>query len=422
MSDHYCRDVLRRALRMVRRHDVLVYAVRFLPSLLTFLAGTGALVLADVVIARFAAAPDVGQWVALKALVMVTGAIAAGGLDYILLREPSHAKDLLRWAGLNSLFCTSVVAGLAYATGYFDAVHISFLAMSGFAFSTIMAMFFRSRLRLTQAQCARDGWKILFLALIWPAYVAGGISLEWVLVFALIIGTGATLIPGSSPHGEIRQIHHEIRDYRSAMVAGLPFLMATASLAIGSYGELLLIYIFAAPKEVHSYFQAVILFAYPSVMFNAYIGLALGPEIRQSPDRARALLRSGLPKFIAAVIFLPLAALMLGRAAEVLIFPDAQIPFWLAAILSLTGAARFLYIPVSLFVGALADSRALRKIMTSYFIAALTTFPTCAAMIGLGIDVTAAVALTSLLHWLFRGSIGWRLTAKITESPYGASS
>lgn len=405
-----------------RLRQGLSYALRYFPSLLTFVAGTGALVLADAIIARYAPSQDIERWVALKALTLVGGAIAVTGLDQVILREPDQAKRLLRWGSLNAAVLAVAAAFVAHSTGYYSGAAAAFLGIFGVALSYLIFALLRTRLRLTQSQVARDGWKLAF-ALLLPVYFWAGLPLEWVLVAAFLIGLPLALLPGTAAgRDELRQVHREVAGYSSAMRVGLPFLLSGTAFAIAAYGELLLVRAFGSTADVENYFRAVILFSYPSVMLNAYLGATLAPAIRQAPERSSKMLRSSARWLVPATLLLPVAALLLGRAAEPFMFPGSATPLWLAALLSATAGLRFLYIAVSSFVGSLATATQLRAIMSAYFVAAIATIPICAALLTAGIGVPAAVAVTALLHWLFRTTIGWGLTARITKHYAGARS
>jgi len=389
---------------------------RYLPSLVVFVGGTAGLVVADAVIARLGTAVEVEAWVALKALVMLAGAIALGGLEQIILREPYHAPRLARWAAINLTAVAAVTAAGAYFLNFYRIPSAAFLAIFGFGASAIAASFLRSRLHLFSAQTARDGWKLLLLFAVWPVWHVAGLPLQWLLVLSLAAAIAiAVSLPRGAGDRPLVQHQHDARSYAGAMRAGFPFLMSATGLAVGSYGELFLIRTFGTPEVIHGYFQAVILFAYPSVMLNAFVGHMLGPEIRQSPAAASAFMRRSRAWLAAAAIGIPVAVLIFGRVAEAVAFPDNHAPWWLALLLSATGGLRIAYIPASLFIGILGDGDQLRRIMSRYFVAALATLPVCAGLVAAGVPVAAAVALTGLAHWLFRAAIGWTMTARIID-------
>lgn len=389
---------------------------RLLPSLLAFVGGSAAWVAVDAWLARSGSASTVEHWVALKTMVMVGSTLALAGLDGVVVREPNKARKILRWGLLNIVVVSSIISVAAYLTGYYDGFFVGALSVIGVALSMLCYAIHRAHLRYSVAQIARDGWKLVFLGMLWPLHFYAGLSVGVVLVVSLAIGlTVGVFAWGEGMSSAVRQSISEVSGYRSAMLVGAPFLMASFALSIASYGELLLVKWFGATGDVQPYFRAAILFSYPALMVSAYATTFLGPVVRQSPHRMSRLLHDHWPLTVAALLLSPAVTLALGYVIEPFLFPGRHTPLWLGVVLSAVAGLRLLYIVVSSFVGTLAAARELWRVTFAYFVAAVLTMPFCAFAIWFGLPVLEAVAVTAALHWLVRVSIGSGLTVQIVR-------
>ena len=68
----------------------------FAPSLVTFLLGTGSLILVDIILSRYAADADLKDWVLLKSIMLPLATLALLGVDQVIVREPSKLNLFIR--------------------------------------------------------------------------------------------------------------------------------------------------------------------------------------------------------------------------------------------------------------------------------------------------------------------------------------
>lgn len=384
------------------------------PSALTFIAGSGALILADIVLARAASPEIVHDWVVFRSLIFPLSTIALLGFDQVIVREPSKAALFLKPAIPLVVGIAAALAAGSYLSGYYGNIYYIFLATLGVAGSSMLFGYFRARLLFNSAQVARDSWKAIFLLLLVPLHFALGVKPEVIVLGSMAITFMTLAVPMLKDHDSpMREVHDEVFNLRSALSVSWPFGLASLSLSLAAYGELILMRIFGTEQGLTEYFKAVVLFTYPIVVLNTYLSTFLGSAIRQDPARySRMALHHKWSAVILLVLACPLA-MMLGVGGSYVLFPGYRPDYLVAATLSLTAGMRLGYTFLSSFIGTLATKTELKLNSILYFSFACLTPLICYGLLQLLSSVALAVSLTALIHWLLRSSIGWRLSWRL---------
>ncbi len=406
---------------MVRPGQKVSRLIRYLaPSAATFLLGTGALVLVDILLSRYATDSDLKDWVLLKSLMLPLASLALLGIDQIIVREPSKLPLFLRPALILATCITLAATLVIHITGFYTRPTILFFSILGIAGSYLFFGMFRAVLSFNAAQFARDGWKFLFLLALGPFYFLCGVSIEWILLAVLAIATSISIWQKwRSAAQKMNEVHDEVHGFISALQTSWPFCLAAFALSIASYGELLLLRGFGGTNLLPDYFRATILFTAPFVVFNTYIATFLSSVVRQSPERFSRTLLKYRWYLVALLPVCPVLALAAGFAISPLLFPGQQTPFLWAVFLSATAGMRLGYSVLSSYIGALGKRSDIIAIAIYYVIAALLTPLVCYGLYTLSGSLGASVACTGTIHWLARCIVGWRLTYRLCKGTVG---
>lgn len=391
--------------------------IRFLaPSAATFLTGTGAFFLVDVWIGRMETPDNIADWALFKSLVFPLSTLVLLGIDQAVVREPSKFPLYARKAVLAMTVLAGVAALLSWAAGaYHNALYI-FAGTLLLSVSTLYFGIFRANLLFNLAHVARDGWKPLLLLMIVVAHFHADFDAPLLLIAACGLTTIICVWAWSRRSvTDIVERHDDISDFRSALSVSWPFCLAAFSLAIASYGEVLLLKIFSAEAEISGYFRAIVLFSYPAMILNTYLVTFLGSFIRQrAGDSARYFAKLGI-YLVPLMVLVPGGAILAGYSLQRIVFPGHETPLFLAALLSGTAGVRFGYTIITSFVGALGSKREIRVVSLLYFLLALLTPAICLPIYLVSENILFAVAATAMLHWLLRGLIGLRLTMRLAR-------
>lgn len=386
------------------------------PSAVTFLLGTGALVLVDILLGRYAPDGDLKDWVLLKSLMLPLASLALLGIDQVIVREPSKLWLFLRPALMLATGIALAATLMVYATGFYTRPIILFFCILGIAGSYLFFGMFRAVLSFNTAQFARDGWKFLFLIALGPFYFLSGVSIELILLGVLAIATSILIWrKATSTSRSMNEVHDEVHGFVSALRTSWPFCLAAFALSIASYGELLLLRGFGGTDLLPTYFRATILFVAPFVMFNTYIATFLSSIVRQSPGRFSKLLLRYRWYVVALLPICPVLAIATGYAISPLLFPNQQTPFLWAVFLSATAGMRLGYSVLSSYIGALGKRSEITAIAIYYVIAALLTPLICYGLYEVSGRLGESVAATGTMHWLARCVVGWRLTYRLCK-------
>ena len=394
-----------RAMALVRRAG---------PSFLTFIAGTGALFAADVLIGRELPEEMVADWATLKSVMMPLAALAVFGLDQMVVREPSKWR-LVRWPSLLTM-AILVVAGsvLLVATGFYNRLDILVATAALMAICNLYFGLFRADLHFGWAQIARDGWKVLFLI--------GVLLAVWGMLFPigtlLLIALGAGALLSVLAHAltkrpKVREIFDEVSGFPSALRVSWPFALVSIALAIATYGEVAIINALGAREIVAEYFVTILCFVSAINICNTFLSTFLGSMARQHPERTIAWYDRGIGfakrhwyALPFAMLALPALTFLAGFIVHAILFAGHDLEIRWAILMAITAGTRLLYTFVSIIIGALGDSALITGTAVQYFALSLL-FPLLA--FGLGtyfLEAGTAVALAACLHWLARSAVG----------------
>ncbi len=387
---------------------------RYLPSALTFLAGTGSFLVADVIIGRFAATNDVKDWVLLKSIMLPLATVALLGIDQVVVREPSKLQLYIRPTIALSLFISAMSSFLLWISGFYAHPTILFFAVFGVASSYFFFGVFRSTLNFNMAQFARDGWKALFLVILIPIYFA--FSMPIYVAFLMAIAVMLVVVTwkyATSVRSDMNEVHDEVDGFKSALGVSWPFCLGALSLSIASYGELLLLNGFGGDAFLPEYFRSTLLYSMPIITFNTLFVTYLGSAIRERPEKySKLMLKYKNVSYWIIAIF-PVASLLFGLLISPIVFRDHSTPIEIAILLSLTAGIRVHYTIISSFVGVLAVKTEMQKISVMYFAIAISTPIFCFIVYQSTQQLILAVAITGVYHWVARNSIGWRLLQRV---------
>lgn len=190
------------------------------------------------------------------------------------------------------------------------------------------------------------------------------------------------------------------------MVGGSLLLMQLSQ-AVSAYGENLIVYQLGSAADVEMYYKGLVVYLFPSVIFNQYLVAVLGPLVRDNEEKVNGLIRRYA--WIAGIALVAVAWPTLifgGLILERLFFEGSSTPLVLAALFALTGCVRLYYVLPSSYVGILAKRRQLFFASIGYMASALMLPLLSLGIFTLGFDVVVAVALASLFNWAFRSLIG----------------
>jgi len=159
------------------------------------------------------------------------------------------------------------------------------------------------------------------------------------------------------PREDLIAIHSDIHTPKDIYIIGSSYFMASISLAIGAYGESLVVRTIGSTTDVALYFKSLVLFLFPGVMFNQYIAAVVGPLLRQNEKRAVSLLRKYRVFMLAALCAVWPGLIITGYILGSLLYDEHFTPLALAALLSLTSCVRCPYVPAHVLGAGESGSR-----------------------------------------------------------------
>lgn len=188
------------------------------------------------------------------------------------------------------------------------------------------------------------------------------------------------------------------------------------SLSIASHGEHLVVAMFGQNEDVAVYFQAVVFFLMPGVMFNQYTATVFGPYLRQNKniviDKIVCLYKYGLLSIL--VVFIVL--LLIGYLLEVLVIGSVSTSIPMAVVLVLTSCVRLIYILPSSFVGILGSRDELRFATIAYLMCSLLLPLLSWLFLSSGVGIMISVATANLINWSLRSCVGIGVMRRIIHS------
>lgn len=389
---------------------------KYLPSVATFLVGTGSLLIADVLIGKFAYPEDLKNWIILKSLMLPIATLATLGIDQVVVREPSKLNTFILPSLVISIIISLLFSQLLWFFKFYDKPFVLFFAVIGIVVSTILFGVFRATLNFSMAQFSRDGWKLLFLLILIPSYLFYQFEIYYSLLIAIFITTILSVLRYFTMSvRKMNEVHNEVFNFRSALSVSWPFCLNSFALAVASYGELALLSGFGGDNSLPEYFRATILFSMPIITFNTLLATYLGSAIREKPDYFSKIAIKYNRRSNAILFISPILAISFGYALSIFLFPDERISLTVAVLLSISAGLRIKYSIISCFVGVLAKKFEIRKIAIQYFSFAVAT-PFVCFFINFCIDhLLFSVAMTGVVHWLARNAVGSNMMYRVCQ-------
>lgn len=335
-----------------------------------FALGGGSYFVGDLVLARFLSPPDYATWVTFRNVILISVPIILFGLDQVLIRVRSQTRRLVVPLLLQIIIGAFVIEVVARNVLPIDLPPVAtVLGIVLWASASAMYAFWRARLCFNFAQISTQGWRILlllgvlimffFLAKKWRAedviYTAV-LSLVLVLIanaFFLriyLFGRPSKLrVRGKTTLRVKPKLLRLFLLYRMGAVYAALMVTLAASVYMG---QLLLGFVgekrYLAVYAVH--YTMVVM---PFTLCAAFPASVLAPFIRRYRHKLHMSTYS-LMLTVGALCALLLAGCVL--IVSMTLFPRLfGIHYtyrpWLAALLSLIGILRFVYIIPSVFVG-----------------------------------------------------------------------
>lgn len=371
-----------------------------------YFLGLGALLGIDLIVARTEPEAVIASWAAFKSAVFVGGALCLLGLDQALVRNPNSARRILGFVAVQIL----VIAALAtavYATavaGFSDRIVVLYAAIALFAASILGGAYFRARFEIPIALLSVHLWKIIAMAVIVMALLAGvPRSYQEIVAAALAVGVAIPLLVRYRfPAEPIKHAPDTETGLADFYRIGMRFCASGLLLNLSLYLDQLLLNYFGEIGASAAYFRHVTLFLLPLVAANGFLGFIAGPYIRQQGPAFDTILRRYWPALILVSAIASLSVLAIGWHAFPWIYPNATPDLYLAAIISVVGFQRFLLIVSSAYLGVHASRQHLDRFVLGSAIGVAAIVPVYLTLHGFGMPAAYAIALAAALNWAAR--------------------
>lgn len=384
--------------------------VRTAPAFAVFAAGGLGMYLLDVIMAAQASTDNLVAWTQLKSVVFLVGGIGLLGMDQLAVREPEGRARFVR------IGVASAVTSATLAAAWLVASHSASLAASAFWCALLFALSYysfgvaRGAHKPILAHLARDGWKVIALVILGVSLLVGqSPDMIWWLPVALTATLPLQLLAATTPlvarTNTGRKL--EIQSDWNAVRMGLPFALSAASLAIGSYGELIVLNAMADDAAVARYFRAAVIFGYPSLLLTTFIGGILSAKFRDRPELFEKVAMTSPILIAAAVAAISGTTFVLGAGVVWWWAGKATTELLVAgSLLAISGGARLVAVVCTAGLGVLATRSTLDKQSALYAVGAFAMIGALAAAISLGKSPEIAAAGCVSGYWTFRLLVG----------------
>ena len=402
---------------MVDRPSTLALPAFLGPAFL-FILGTASTYAADFLITSSAEPNVIAQWGRLKSFMFLATPFAVFGMDQLLVREPQAVTIILRAVAASSIIAATGLSILGYAAGWTGSFTIGFVPVLGLTTAGLAFHWLRSNRRLGAGYAAFSGWRVIFAALVLAFSTNGLVDVSHLLVvaFGLSLPFTVAMIKKKTNTAPMQGIHHDIKTGYDAFRIGSSYFFSSISLAIASYGEILVVSTLGTTQDVALYFSTTVLFLYPGTMLNQFLAANLGPYIRDHPKISFLRLKKWHLRGLSSVFLIWPVLIAIGYGLSAILHDRFQPNWELACILSATGCVRLLYIAPTSFIAVLAKASQLSKLSVWYLGTAILMPLIAIALHLAGITIVASVALANLTSWTLRLAGGAVILAQLTKA------
>lgn len=393
----------------------MINSKKLIPALV-YVIGMGSFFLVDILISSYEASETIAAWALLKSIIMIGAIISVVGLDQVMVRLPTQAKEIIKYASIIALVASFIYIAIIYILKLSDSLYFEFGIIFALSLGTLFFGYFRSQFKLIEAQIATNLWKIFFL-LILVFLIITKSSISYAEIFlisalsSLFFTLSIYLFQKKSPYSD-NKIQKE--PIKKQVTLGYKFLISLLTLNLSLYLEQVLLNAGGHTEESSLYFTHLAIILPPIILINGYIGFILGPYIRKNSKHFDQILKNKLPSFMVLVFLFSLLALF----ASVYTYPyfigeKHTYSFYLALVAVGLGILRTLYIIPSSYLGVHADIKTLEKFNYAGMIGILflvTLYYTISSIFSAPLlGITTGI----LSNWLVRAGYGYYLTYKV---------
>src|SRR5690606_15031378 len=127
-------------------------------------------------------------------------------------------------------------------------------------------------------------------------------------------------------HTNTTSVYGDIRRVSDAYLVGVLFFIGTLSLAVSTYGEVLVARYLGTYDDISIYYRATVVYLFPGIVLNQYLMATVGPFLRQNERYCNGLIKRYVAYCAVAMVLVVLPCIFLvGLLLERVIYGNSDI-------------------------------------------------------------------------------------------------
>ncbi len=376
-------------------------------SFIVNMIGIVSLYLVDISILKSNNQEIVSQWALTKSILFIGVIFILIGIDQAVVRLKLDLKSIYIPALIQFFFMSAVLTLIT--TYLYKELNFYFIFLSLFllALSYLMYASFRLKLHYIKAQFFLQGWKIIFLILL---FLTNKENYIIVIPFSLFIIVLVFYKDSISSFG-IGSL--DLSNFIKVQKTGLHYFISLLTLTLSLYMDQLLLNIDHKIPESNILFMHITFYAGPVLILLGFSGFIIGPYLRNNPDRKWSFLKKIYVMYIFIAILIAIISHILGDILIHYFHPDVELNYFVAYGVMGVVILRYLYILPSAYIGSFATNMLIRDVSYVNILAIFIYLAIYFSVSKYSSDYLLAIVFAMLSLWIIRVINGYYAIYKI---------
>ncbi|ANQ25233.1 hypothetical protein BA894_01645 [Vibrio natriegens] len=375
------------------------FNIKLIVSLTIYSLGLISILISDIYISTYFSLEEISHWAGLKSIIFLFGGCCLLGFEQVLVRHPNYIESLyyrLLFQLLTLSIFFSLIVSLFYQHYSFWVV---FLCITLFAFNQLHYSVFRANRSLISSQISTNGWKILFVTVM---FVTGVVSDS--LILAFVFASFFSVINYFHRYKRNDFCNIDSNNSKKLRIEGFAFALNNFTLITAAYGEQFFINIFGDSVASSILFMHFSFITPIALSLNGFIGFYLSPYLKKRQIVTKHYYNKLGGVFAVYSLFVSLISFFFGYFLFSYLKPDAIFYYEVAIPIVITCVIRSGYILSSSVLGVFSSKEILLKLARlNWFVLFLyITFLVIVLINFNGKSAAILIALLSLIHWCLR--------------------
>lgn len=300
----------------------------------------------------------ISSWALTKSVLFIGLIFVLLGLDQAIVRLKLNIKEIIFPALIQFFIISFLIATIIVLFTKKGQLNTPITIISLFLLASIYLIYAEHRLNLRyfKAQISVNGWKILFLLLIFFVGYSN-------FFIALPIAICVTYIIIFIDRGAFKLFKLiSLEQYKRIIKTGLHYFVTLLTLTLTIYIDQIVLNTDRRILEASVLFSHITFFVSPNAILIGFGGFLLVPYLKKNPEKRIFLFKKYIYIYLLFVVTIVIISYFLGYVLFSCLKSSKDFSFYLALAMSTVAFLRYLYILPSSYIGSFASNQLIRKV------------------------------------------------------------